>query len=676
MNNFAVADTGSTTVEEAYQNAPIGLLSLDSQLRLHRINDTLLRWIGRERSELAYFDRDGRADFADLAGVHDEPSVALLRSHVTGLSRSGASASMELSVFGRNGQFFTVELCSTGVFDLEGKLLYTHTSAIDISARSEIEHRLRARVDMLQMVTDRTPSQIAYYDKNLICHFSNAAHAASYGREAADLVGQHLSDIVSPAVLPEIIPKVAKVLSGERLQFEAQRLSADGKARFYEIRYLPDFSHQRVMGYFVELIDITDRRRTEDFVFNANLDLEERMALRTEELHRSEQRYHLMIEAIREYGILFLDLEGSINDWTDSAQRLHGFERSEVMGRGLDAVLVDTRPPEGTDADADTDAATLLQRCIDVGHADCVGWCAHANGTPFWGLTTLTALRDPGDTLQGFSVVIRDLTEARRLADLSHQTHLQLDATVSEQSNALAKLNQDLGVFSYTIAHDLRAPLRHISQFLHLAQEELAAAEVHPATPLLKRAAAASTHMAAMIESLLEYTRIGQVALAMHDVPMAALVLGISGHLRAEQGNRRIEWKIDPDMPAVRSDPILLGEALGKLLENAVKFTRSNSDACIEVGVESVSGGRGVFFVRDNGVGFDLTQAKSLYLMFQRQHHSLDFEGTGTGLALAHRILERHGGRIWCDTSPGKGCCFYFELPLADSAVVPTDIAL
>lgn len=674
MNTVAAPQTASSAVDDGYQSAPIGLLSLDSQLRLYRINDTLLRWLGRERSELAYFDRDGRADFADLAGVLDEPSITMLRNHVLGLSRNGAPDSMELSVFGRDGQFFTIELCSTGVFDAQGQLLYSNTSATDISARSEIEHRLRARLDMLQLVTDRTPSQIAYYDKNLVCHFSNAAHAASYGCEAADLVGQHLSDIVSPAVLPEIIPKVAKVLSGERLQFEAQRLSADGKARFYEIRYLPDFAHQRVMGYFVELIDITDRRRTEDFVFNANIDLEERMALRTAELHRSEQRYHLMIEAIREYGILFLDLDGAINDWTDSAQRLHGFERSEVMGRGLEAILPDAPLPEGEPADADS--TTLLQRCIDVGHADAVGWCSRADGIPFWGLTTLTSLRDSADQLQGFSVVIRDLTEARRLADLSHQNNAQLNATVTEQSNTLAKLNQDLGVFSYTIAHDLRAPLRHISQFLHLALEELAEVASHPATPLLKRASAASTHMASMIESLLEYTRIGQIALASHEVPVAALVLGISGHLRAEQGNRRIEWKIDPDMPAVRGDPILLGEALGKLLENAVKFTRPNPDASIEVGIESAQAGRGVFFVRDNGVGFDLSRAKSLYLMFQRQHHSLDFEGTGTGLALAHRIIERHGGRIWCETSPGNGCCFFFELPLAGGGTTHTDIAL
>ncbi len=674
MNSLAFTDTAPPCIDDGYDSAPIGLMSLDTELRLLRINDTLLRWLGRERSELAYFDREGRADFAALAGVLDERWVALLRSHVDGLARDGKASTIELSVFGRDGQFFTIELCSVGVFDAEGALRHTNTSVTDITERSEIEHRLRSRLDMLQTLTDRTPSHLAYYDKNLICQFSNAAHATAYGREPADLVGQHLSEIVSPAVLPEIIPKVAKVLSGERLQFEARRLSADGQARFYDIRYVPDFVEQRVVGYFVELVDITERRQTEDFVFNANLDLEERMAQRTAELYRSEQRYRLMSEAIREYGILFLGLDGLIQEWTDSAQRVHGLARSQAIGRTLDFLLIDTEAQDGVPVVSD--ARALLAACTEVGHADRAGWCARADGSRFWGRMTLTALRDPDDTLHGFSVVVRDLSDAKRLADLSRQQNQQLSATVAEQSDALAKANKDMAVFSYTIAHDLRAPLRHIGQFLQLAQEQLDGVEVHPVSPLLARIGTSAKRMTAMIEGLLEYTRIGQVEMAANDVPLAALAHGITGHLRAEQGDRRIEWHIEPDMPAVRGDPILLGEALGKLLDNAVKFTRRTPDTRIEIGIREVNGTRGVFYVRDNGVGFDLDRARNLYLMFQRQHHTMDYEGVGTGLALTHRIVERHGGRLWCETAPDQGCSFLLELPLADSATARPDIAL
>lgn len=648
--------------------APVGLLSLNSHLGVHRINQTLLEWLGRERSELAFFERDGHVDFASLAGVLDERWREKLREHVQGLTPDSAASTLELSVFGKDGRFFRVELSSTGAFDAQGCLLHTRTCVTDVSGRSEREHLLQARLDMLQTLTDRTPSHLAYYDTNLVCQFSNAAHARAYGRPASELVGRHLSDIVSPAVLPEIVPKIAKVLSGQAQQFEAQRLSADGEARFFDIRYIPDAVDSRVVGYFVELIDITERRQTEDFVFNANLDLEDRIAERTAALYRSEQRYRLMSEAIREYGIVFIDLEGKIQEWTDSAQRLHGFTRARIMGACLDTLLVSDESGEAS--------SEVLVSCLRDGHSERTGWCARQDGSAFWARMTLTALRDPDETLHGISVVIRDLTEAKRLADLSRETQRELSDTVQEQSSALAKVNKDLEVFSYMVAHDLRAPIRHVTQLVQLAAEQLDDSEVHPVSPLLGRIDTATRRMGAMIDGLLEYTRIGQVKLDLQPIPLGALVHGITGHLRASQGDRRIEWHVNPTLPEVTGDPVLLGEALGKLIDNAVKFTRRTPDAQIEIGIRSLDAARGVFFIRDNGVGFDLEKARNLFLMFQRQHHSMDYEGVGTGLALAQRILERHHGRIWCETAPGAGCCFFFELPLAQPVVTKTDLEL
>ena len=131
-----------------------------------------------------------------------------------------------------------------------------------------------------------------------------------------------------------------------------------------------------------------------------------------------------------------------------------------------------------------------------------------------------------------------------------------------------------------------------------------------------------------------------------------------------------------PDLPTVEADPILLGEVLGKLLDNAVKFTRRQTEPRIEVGAQTGANGHAIVYVRDNGVGFDLDRARNLYVMFQRQHHTMDFEGVGTGLAVVHRILERHGGRIWCETEPGQGCTFYLDLPAPERADFKPDIPL
>ena len=152
----------------------------------------------------------------------------------------------------------------------------------------------------------------------------------------------------------------------------------------------------------------------------------------------------------------------------------------------------------------------------------------------------------------------------------------------------------------------------------------------------------------------------GADIVVMHGAP---LLHGVVAHLRQENAQRQIEWVIDPDLPMVRGDAMLLAQAFGNLLNNSVKYTRPREKAHIEIGWKINPVGGRTFYVHDNGVGFDLEKAHNLFVMFQRQHHSMDFEGNGTGLALSQRIIERHGGRIWCESAPGRGCTFYFTLP-------------
>src|SRR5690606_19422705 len=181
--------------------------------------------------------------------------------------------------------------------------------------------------------------------------------------------------------------------------------------------------------------------------------------------------------------------------------------------------------------------------------------------------------------------------------------------------------------------------------------------------------------MSHMIEGLLEYARLGRVAIESQPVPLSPLLHGVVAHLRQENTQRQIEWVIEPELPMVRGDAMLLAQAWGNLLDNAVKFTRKHPQARIEVGCKNEPNGGRTFFVRDNGAGFDQEKAHNLFVMFQRQHHSMDFEGNGTGLALTQRIIERHQGRLWCETAPGRGCTFYFTLPLEVGSEVPAFVS-
>ena len=640
-----------------WDNAPCGLLALDTGLRVQSINDTLLDWLGHTRADLERLAHAGGVDFPTLARLRDESDLNQLRDHLHELRTQGRTPPLTLRLFGKDGAFFTVELVSLAVRDAGGRFLRSHTAVVEVTGRDRIERQIVARMRLLQAITDRTPSRLAYYDKDLVCRFCNAAYAAGYGLDPDAVIGIDLSRVLAPEVLPEVLPRVAKALNGEAISHEAERPGADGTPHYFEVHYLPDSHDGGVHGFFIELIDITERRRTEDFVFNANLDLEERVAQRSAELYASEQRFRLMSHAIRDHAIFFLDPNGGVSDWTDSAQRQHGFERGQILGRSLDALF----EPQGEDL-AGLDTQVMLDVCLEEGHAEHEGWSQRHDGTRFWSHATLTALRDPEGNLQGLSVITRDLTESKRLADVMARLNEELQRSVTERTQQLDAANRDLDAFSYTVAHDLRAPLRHIGQYVTLTQEGLDPAQHHELMQFQTAIGTAAKRMGQMIDGLLEYARLGRVAIEPSPVSLTPLIMGIVGRLRAENAPREIEWVIDPALPVVAGDPILLAEVFGQLLDNAAKFTRRVPQARVEVGQMPAVGEVQTLFVRDNGVGFDLAKAKSLFVMFQRQHHSMDYDGVGMGLALAQRVVQRHEGRLWCETAPDKGCTFFVEL--------------
>jgi PAS domain S-box-containing protein len=514
-----------------------------------------------------------------------------------------------------------------------------------------------SNADLIQRVANRIPTRLSYYDKDLVCRFANLAHAQGFGKTADEIVGLHISEIMPAATLPEILPKVAQALSGESVTFETQRSLADGSEHFYEIHYIPDFQESEVRGIFIEMNDVTERRRIEEMVLRANHDLEERVRERSAELFESEQRYRLMVDALQDYCIYFIDENGVVTDWTESAQRLHGFSHQQMVGQNSDVL----RLLEETEDEVDL--VQVLRLATSNGQWETRGWRRRDDGSRFWGHTVVTALRHQTGELRGLSCITRDMTAAKHLEDVMNDLNRELEKRVSERTQQLVAANKDLDVFSHMVSHDLRAPLRHISNFIGLLQEQLADSDDPVIKPYLLAVSKASKRMSTMIEGLLEYARLGRVALETQPVPLSPLMHGVIEHLKREHSDRHIEWVIDEDMPVVLGDAMMLAQAMGKLLDNAVKFTGKVEHARIEIGWRPNPMGGRMFYICDNGAGFDLSKAQNLFVMFQRQHHSMDFEGTGTGLSLSQRIIERHGGRLWCETAVGQGCTFFFTLP-------------
>jgi light-regulated signal transduction histidine kinase (bacteriophytochrome) len=235
---------------------------------------------------------------------------------------------------------------------------------------------------------------------------------------------------------------------------------------------------------------------------------------------------------------------------------------------------------------------------------------------------------------------------------------------LAKVATELARVNKELEAFSYTVSHDLRAPMRHISGYVDLVLEGASGKLSDNENRYLAHTKDAATYAARLVDGLLDFSRMGRSALKRADVDADALVASLVRDAKRLAGPRRIEWSVAPGLPHLWADPVLIETAVGNLISNAVKYTQQREDAHIEIRAVSTPAGDGLE-VADNGVGFDMQYAGKLFGVFQRLHSSEAFEGTGIGLATLRRIVERHGGTVWARGEPGRGATFGFTLPRA-----------
>jgi len=526
----------------------------------------------------------------------------------------------------------------------DGKLVRIWGITRDLTDLKRAEEAWRESDARLRLVVSQIPAIVWSTDLEMRLTSHLGAGLQALGLEANQVLGLPVDQCVSRLGIQPEPPDPRRALRGESLKYEAV---IGGRTYDVQLGPLRNVAGE-ITGILGIALDISERKRAE-------------MALR-----ESEDRFRAIFENAG-IGMALGDLEGHAIKSNAALQEMLGYTGEELRR------LAFTEYTHPDDRELDWNLFRELgegrRDRYDIEKRD-----IRKDGQVRWIHLTVSVVKDREGAPKYAIGMVEDISERKRAEDRLCQLNAELEHRVAERTHQLrvtnreleirnrelTASNQDLEAFSYSVAHDLRAPLRQIQGFSRLLLEDHRAKLAPEAQEFLRDIAAGTRHMGRLIDDLLELSRIGRRELNLEVTGLASVVEGVRQDLAHETGRRDVRWQIS-ELPFVECDAALVKLVFSNLLSNALKYTKHRKPAVIEIG-QTPSGGPPVVFVKDNGVGFNMRHAGKLFGVFQRLHRREDFDGTGVGLATVKRIVQKHGGRIWVEAELDKGATFYFTL--------------
>jgi PAS domain S-box-containing protein len=500
--------------------------------------------------------------------------------------------------------------------------------------RNQSRQAVRKRDELLRLFVDNAPIMVAYLDNKQRLRFANKRYAEFFGFANRELVGRTLEEVVGEAAYREIETPLAQCYAGRQVTFERTHAFVDGAIGHLEVLAVPHYSGAgEVAGCFAILNDITERKQSEadmQRVASENASILENTVSGIAHL-----RDRHFVRCNKSFAALF------------------GYEPDELQGKPTELLHV-------SEASYQQMGRQVYPRVETAGHATGISQHRKKDGSLIWTHYSATAL-DRADVSKGVIWVVQDITELKNAEAALQEAHDHLEEKVRERTGELAALNRELEAYSYSVSHDLRAPLRTIDGFAGLLEERLAGKLDWESREFLGKVRSGVGRMHRLIEALLALSTVTRKELSASRVDLSACAREIIADLAAQNGSRRVDFAIADGIRTV-GDTQLLRLLLQNLLENAWKYSAKTPVARIEFNTTTDSAGRTIYQVRDNGAGFDMAYAAKLFQPFQRLHAEREFAGTGVGLATVARIVRRHGGEVWAEGAVGEGAAFMFTL--------------
>lgn len=508
----------------------------------------------------------------------------------------------------------------------------------NITERKQIEEALRQSERQYRILFEDNPHPMWVYDLKTLAFLAvNDAAIRHYGYSRVEFLGMTIRDIRPAEDIPALLEHVHRAPAGSSQPKVWRHRKKDQSIIAVEIT-----THTlRLPGERAKLVlalDVTERIQAEA------------------ELRTAQERIAGIISSAMD-AIITVDAQQRVVLFNNAAELMFGYDAQEILGKPLDCII-----PERF-------------RRVHREHVPAFG-LTHVTKRRMGALGAIFGMRSDGEEFpieasisqvvaggqRLYTVILRDITERRQAEAQIRQFNEELEQRVAQRTEQLEAANRELESFSYSVSHDLRAPLRAVAGFSRILREEYEPDLPPEAQQYLHRVQENAQQMGRLIDDLLAFSRLGRQSLNRQPVVPADLVRTVLAELQDELADRQVELVIGA-LPVCQGDHALLKQVFVNLLTNALKFTRQRKKARIEVGcLENAAEGAPVYYVKDNGVGFDMQYVHKLFGVFQRLHRAEEYEGTGVGLATVQRIILRHGGRIWAEANPGRGATFYFTL--------------